>query len=127
MLRGSGGFGGKKTGRDRGAASAANVPPKRKPDAVVEEQTTENQAAIYRLSGDYNPLHIDPDFAAIGGFKKPSGYRRFAMQCLAELTHASCHSFARAVLDGIRGQACVQDFWSVQRHQGPIRGNCRSR
>jgi hypothetical protein len=33
---------------DRGPASAANVPPKRKPDAVVEEKTTENQAAIYR-------------------------------------------------------------------------------
>jgi len=71
MLRGSGGFGGKKSGSDRGPASAVNVPPKRKPDAVVEEKTTENQAAIYRLSGDRNPLHIDPDFAAIGGFKKP--------------------------------------------------------
>lgn len=71
MLRGSGGFNGKKSGKDRGPASAANVPPKRQPDAVVEEKTTEEQAAIYRLSGDYNPLHIDPEFAAMGGFKKP--------------------------------------------------------
>ncbi|KAI5452980.1 hypothetical protein NCC49_006513 [Naganishia albida] len=71
MLRGSGGFNGKKKGIDRGPASAINAPPKRQPDAVVEEKTTEEQAAIYRLSGDRNPLHIDPEFAAMGGFKKP--------------------------------------------------------
>ncbi|KAK8869455.1 hypothetical protein IAR55_000019 [Kwoniella newhampshirensis] len=71
ILRGSGGFGGKKNGSDRGAATAANTPPKRKPDAVVEEKTTPEQAAIYRLSGDYNPLHIDPSFASMGGFPKP--------------------------------------------------------
>ncbi|WVF71831.1 hypothetical protein IAT40_006640 [Kwoniella sp. CBS 6097] len=71
ILRGSGGFGGKKNGSDRGAATASNAPPKRKPDAVVEEKTTLEQAAIYRLSGDYNPLHIDPDFASMGGFPKP--------------------------------------------------------
>lgn len=57
---------------DRGNATATNNPPNRKPDAVVEEQTTLEQAAIYRLSGDYNPLHLDPEFASIGGFKKPS-------------------------------------------------------
>ena len=57
---------------DRGTASAANVPPKRKPDAVLEEKTSLEQAAIYRLSGDYNPLHIDPAFARMGGFPKPS-------------------------------------------------------
>lgn len=43
---------------DRGTASAENPPPKRQPDAVVEEKTTLNQAALYRLSGDYNPLHV---------------------------------------------------------------------
>lgn len=87
FLRGSGGFGGKKNGAgqspsprvfptadtvDRGNASALNTPPKRKPDAVVEEKTTLEQAAIYRLSGDYNPLHLDPAFASMGGFPKPS-------------------------------------------------------
>ncbi|KAL4064513.1 hypothetical protein J3A83DRAFT_4100984 [Scleroderma citrinum] len=71
FIRGSGGFGGKRTGSDRGAATAANTPPNRKPDAVVEEKTLPSQAAIYRLSGDYNPLHIDPDFAVMGGFDKP--------------------------------------------------------
>lgn len=43
---------------DRGAASAANIPPKRAPDAVVEERTQSSQAALYRLSGDANPLHV---------------------------------------------------------------------
>ncbi|TFK27206.1 peroxisomal hydratase-dehydrogenase-epimerase [Coprinopsis marcescibilis] len=71
FIRGAGGFGGKRSGKDRGAASAANSPPKRQPDAVVEEKTTTSQAALYRLSGDWNPLHILPEFAAIGGFDKP--------------------------------------------------------
>lgn len=53
FLRGSGGFGGQGKGKDRGAATAANKPPGRQPDVVVEEKTTEDQAAIYRLSGDY--------------------------------------------------------------------------
>ncbi|KAF9223871.1 NAD(P)-binding protein [Gyrodon lividus] len=71
FIRGAGGFGGKRTGADRGAATAANTPPNRKPDAVVEEKTSSAQAALYRLSGDYNPLHILPEFAAMGGFDKP--------------------------------------------------------
>ncbi|KAK0665114.1 hypothetical protein QBC41DRAFT_349810 [Cercophora samala] len=71
FLRGCGGFGGQKKPADRGAATAANKPPARAPDVVVEEKTTEEQAAIYRLSGDYNPLHIDPGFAKMGGFKVP--------------------------------------------------------
>ncbi|KAI1324005.1 hypothetical protein F5Y16DRAFT_324388 [Xylariaceae sp. FL0255] len=71
FLRGSGGFNGQKKPADRGAATAANVPPKRAPDVVVESVTTPEQAAVYRLSGDYNPLHIDPSFAKMGGFKEP--------------------------------------------------------
>jgi multifunctional beta-oxidation protein len=71
FIRGSGGFGGTSQGADRGAATAANKVPGRKPDAVVEEKTTENQAVLYRLSGDYNPLHVDAAFAAVGKFPKP--------------------------------------------------------
>ncbi|XP_049907689.1 peroxisomal multifunctional enzyme type 2 [Epinephelus moara] len=65
---GAGGFGGKRTSEK---AKAAVPPPKRAPDAVVIDSTTRDQAALYRLSGDWNPLHIDPSFAAMGGFKAP--------------------------------------------------------
>jgi len=71
FIRGSGGFGGASHGSDRGPATQAYAPPKRAPDAVVEEQTTQEQAAIYRLSGDRNPLHIDPEFSKVGGFPNP--------------------------------------------------------
>lgn len=53
FLRGCGGFGGPKKPQDRGASTAANKPPSRLADVVVEETTTEEQAAVYRLSGDY--------------------------------------------------------------------------
>jgi multifunctional beta-oxidation protein len=71
FIRGSGGFGGQKKPEDRGASTAANVPPTRAPDFIHEEKTTEEQAVLYRLSGDYNPLHVDPAFAKMGGFKVP--------------------------------------------------------
>ncbi len=66
FVRGAGGWGG-----ERGPSADVNVPPDRAPDAVISEKTTENQALLYRLSGDWNPLHADPTFAANFGFKKP--------------------------------------------------------
>ena len=71
FIRGSGGFGGSSKIAPRGAATAANAPPARAPDHVVEEKTHSDQAALYRLSGDRNPLHIDAGFAKVGGFKEP--------------------------------------------------------
>lgn len=71
FIRGSGGFGGSKKGADRGNATIIYQPPKRSPDAVVEEKTSDDQAALYRLNGDRNPLHIDPEFSKVGGFKDP--------------------------------------------------------
>lgn len=65
FARGEGGFGG-----DAGP-KAGNQPPDRSPDAVVETPTLPQQALIYRLSGDKNPLHADPDFAKLGGFDTP--------------------------------------------------------
>ncbi|XP_043567448.1 peroxisomal multifunctional enzyme type 2 [Chiloscyllium plagiosum] len=65
---GAGGFGGKRTS-DK--VKVTMNPPNRPPDDVMSDVTSVNQAALYRLNGDWNPLHIDPNFAAFGGFKKP--------------------------------------------------------
>ncbi|XP_058445687.1 peroxisomal multifunctional enzyme type 2-like isoform X2 [Malaya genurostris] len=45
--------------------------PKRSPDTSVQIKTSRDQAALYRLSGDLNPLHIDPGFSTIAGYKIP--------------------------------------------------------
>ena len=71
FIRGSGGFGGVSKLSNRGAATAVYNPPTRQPDAAVEEVTTEEQAVLYRLNGDRNPLHVDPNFSKMGGFKIP--------------------------------------------------------
>ncbi|XP_018614005.1 peroxisomal multifunctional enzyme type 2 [Scleropages formosus] len=67
FLVGMGGFGKKTSDKAKNIVAIPN----RAPDAVVTDQTTRDQAALYRLSGDFNPLHIDPSFAALGGYKTP--------------------------------------------------------
>jgi acyl dehydratase len=66
FIRGEGGFGG-----DRGPSGPVNEPPPRKPDHEVTYKTLPEQALIYRLSGDRNPLHSDPEFAKRAGFPRP--------------------------------------------------------
>ena len=79
FLRGEGGFGGES------GPKAGNVPPEREPDGVIERRLLPQQALIYRLSGDKNPLHADPEFAKIGGFDRPiiHGLCSFGIVCKA--------------------------------------------
>ena len=65
FCRGEGGFGG-----ERGENSKIEFPD-RSPDHQIVYQTRDDQALIYRLSGDRNPLHSDPSFAKMGGFDRP--------------------------------------------------------
>lgn len=66
VLRSEGGRGGSDEPQPR-----PHLIPERAADRVVELTTAENQALIYRLSGDYNPLHIDPAVAEAAGFPRP--------------------------------------------------------
>jgi acyl dehydratase len=64
IFRGAGGFGGARPPE----TSEPEVPKDRAPDWTFEEATTPEQALLYRISGDVNPLHADPEFAAMVGF-----------------------------------------------------------
>lgn len=66
FIRGEGGFGG-----EGGPATAAPPPPDGAPDATVSYPTRPDQALLYRLNGDRNPLHSDPTFARAAGFDRP--------------------------------------------------------
>ncbi|MEU9188102.1 MaoC/PaaZ C-terminal domain-containing protein [Streptomyces sp. NPDC048484] len=65
FVRGEGGFGG-----DRGPSTRPE-PPAGAPDRTVERAIRADQALLYRLSGDWNPLHADPEFAKLAGFDRP--------------------------------------------------------
>jgi len=66
FARGDGGFGG-----PSGPAPEPHALPERTPDTVCDLPTAPNQALIYRLSGDYNPLHASPPVARDAGFERP--------------------------------------------------------
>jgi len=66
FARGDGGFGGTSEG-----APKPHPTPERTPDLIVQASTRKDQALLYRLSGDDNPLHVDPRVAAAAGFPVP--------------------------------------------------------
>jgi acyl dehydratase len=108
FIRGEGGFGG-----ERGPSSAWERP-EREPDVRATAATRPDQALLYRLSGDRNPLHSDPAFAARAGFSRPILHGLCTYGITARLLlHALCGSdparfremrarFSRPVVPGAR-------------------------
>jgi len=82
FARGDGGFGGPSTG-----GPEPHPIPDRKSDAVCETDTRVDQALLYRLSGDRNPLHSDPKIAKMAGFPRPilHGLCSYGTACRAVL------------------------------------------
>jgi acyl dehydratase len=114
FLRGEGGFGG-----DAGP-KAGNRAPDREPDQVVESPTLPQQALLYRLSGDKNPLHADPEFAKLGGFDTPilHGLCSFGIVCKAVIDHAQGGDTASVARYQVRfagvvfpGETLVTSLW----------------
>lgn len=115
FIRGEGGFGG-----DRGPSGPKNVAPDRAPDHEVTYQTRHDQALLYRLNGDRNPLHSDPAFAAMGGFDKPIlhglcsyGFTgRMLLHALCDGDPARFGSMdARFSSPVLPGEACTVRIW----------------
>src|SRR5947209_18111233 len=92
FARGEGGFGG-----ERGPSTGANAPD-RAPDLELDIAVLPQQALLYRLCGDRNPLHSDPEFAAAAGFPRPilHGLCTYGMTCKA-ITDALLDGDATAV------------------------------
>lgn len=79
FARGEGGFGG-----ERGPSTTGGAP-ERAPDFELTVPTSPQQALLYRMCGDRNPLHSDPEFAAAAGFPRPilHGLCTYGMTCKA--------------------------------------------
>ena len=114
FLRGEGGFGGEpgpKAGNDR---------PDRDPDGVIETPTLPQQALIYRLSGDKNPLHADPEFAKMAGFDTPiiHGLCSYGVVCKAIVDNVLDGETARVARYQVRfrgvgfpGETYLTSYW----------------
>ncbi|MBA3391344.1 MAG: SDR family NAD(P)-dependent oxidoreductase [Deltaproteobacteria bacterium] len=132
FVRGGGGWGG-----ERGPSADVNVPPDRAPDKVIEDKTSENQALLYRLSGDWNPLHADPSFAKAFGFQKPIlhglcsfGYatrhvaQAFAPDGNPDYVKSIKARFASTVLPG---ETLVTEMWKDGEHRVVFRTKVKER
>jgi acyl dehydratase len=115
MLRGDGGFGG-----PSGPLPAPHPLPDRASDQTVSIATLPQAALIYRLSGDYNPLHADPAVARSGGFEKPilHGLCTFGVVCRALLDAVCGNDPSKLRKMQVRfsapvfpGETIVTEFW----------------
>ena len=132
FIRGSGGFGGpSKSSRSRisssqysggkATTSSNNNPPARPADATVDEKTSTEQAALYRLNGDRNPLHIDPAFSTMGGFPNPIlhglCFLAFSAKHVYQRYGAYINVKARFAGAVVPGQTLRTEMWLVD-HRG---------
>lgn len=115
FARADGGFGG-----PQGSPEPLPPVPERAADATVTYKTLPNQALIYRLSGDRNPLHCDPDAAADAGFAQPilHGLCSWGHACRAVVTTccdyqpATITSFAaRFTAPVMPGESLATEMW----------------
>ncbi len=92
FARGDGGIGGPTV-----PAPKPHALPDRSPDLVVTAQTRPDQALLYRLTGDANPLHADPAVAAAAGYRRPilHGMCTFGIACREVLAHVCGYDHAR--------------------------------
>lgn len=116
FLRGDGGFGG-----PSGPTPAPHRLPERAPDLSVAMPTLPQAALIYRLSGDYNPLHADPDIARGVGFERPilHGLCTFGIASYAVLIGAADGDPDRLASLNVRftapvypGETIVTEIWT---------------
>jgi len=115
FCRGDGGFGGPAEG-----APAPHAVPKRPPDLSVDYPTRPGQALLYRLNGDFNPLHSDPDFARAAGFQVPilHGLCAYGITCRAVLEHVLDYDPSQILSHEVRfsapvmpGETITVDIW----------------
>lgn len=118
FIRGLGNFGG-----DKGPSAVSYDPPVNQPPQVVHrERTLDNAAILYRLSGDYNPLHIDPTLAESAGFKKPilHGLCTFGYATRAVIKHFCQNDASRFKSINVRfvkhvfpGETIITEMWKA--------------
>ena len=115
LARGDGGFGG-----PSGSGPKPHRPPRREPDLSCDTPTRADQALLFRLNGDRNPLHADPDAAAAAGFSIPilHGLCTYGIACRAILKticdydHTLIEGFdARFSLPVLPGDTITTDMW----------------